>query len=58
MNLFRTKPKTLGEVVRRVSAGEQKFDPCLREFLDSFYLDKETATAGNRGKAGFDRCGA
>jgi hypothetical protein len=42
MNLFRTKPKTLKEVVRRVSAGEQKFDPCLREFLDSFYLGKDT----------------
>ena len=39
MNLFRRKPRSLGEVVRRVKAGEQKFDPSLREFLDSFYTD-------------------
>jgi hypothetical protein len=31
----------LGEVVRRVKAGEQKFDPSLREFLDSFYANAD-----------------
>jgi hypothetical protein len=36
MALFGKKPETLGEVVRRVKAGEQKFDPSLLEFLDSF----------------------
>src|SRR5258708_22301674 len=39
MSLFGRKPRTLGEVVRRVKAGEQKFDPSLREFLDSFYVN-------------------
>ncbi|MBR1209384.1 hypothetical protein [Bradyrhizobium sp. JYMT SZCCT0180] len=42
MNLFRRKPGSLGEVVRRVQAGEQKFDPSLREFLDSFYTNVES----------------
>ncbi|MBR1188790.1 hypothetical protein [Bradyrhizobium sp. AUGA SZCCT0160] len=42
MNLFRKKPGSLGEVVRRVKAGEQKFDPSLREFLDSFYTNTES----------------
>ncbi len=36
-NLFAKKPGSLAEVVRRVRGGEQKFDPSLREFLDSFY---------------------
>jgi hypothetical protein len=36
MSLFGIKPQSLGEVVRRVQAGEQQFDPSLREFLDSF----------------------
>ena len=39
MNLFRPKPGSLSEVVRRVKAGEQNFDPSLREFLDSFYAN-------------------
>jgi hypothetical protein len=39
MSLFGRKPRTLVEVVRRVKAGEQKFDPALREFLDSFYVN-------------------
>jgi|SRR5580704_10752457 hypothetical protein len=39
MSLFSRKPGTLVEVVRRVKAGEQKFDPSLREFLDSFYVN-------------------
>jgi hypothetical protein len=39
MNLFGRKPNSLGEVVRRVKAGEQKFDPSLREFLDWFYAN-------------------
>jgi hypothetical protein len=42
MNLFSRKPSSLGEVVRRVKAGEQKFDPSLREFLDSFYANADT----------------
>ena len=41
MNLFSRKPNSLGEVVRRVKAGEQKFDPSLREFLDSFYANAD-----------------
>lgn len=39
MSLFGRKPATLSEVVRRVRAGEQKFDPSLREFLDWFYMN-------------------
>lgn len=50
MNLFGGKPDSLGEVVRRVKAGEQKFDPSLREFLDSFY-----ANGGSRHRAIEDR---
>ncbi len=42
MNLFRRKPESLEEVVRRVKAGEQKFDPSLREFLDSFYTNTDS----------------
>ena len=38
MSLLGRKPRTLGEVVRRVKAGEQKFDPTLREFLNSFLV--------------------
>jgi hypothetical protein len=39
MSLFDKKPATLNEVVRRAKAGEQKFDPSLREFLDWFYTN-------------------
>src|SRR5436189_4512764 len=39
MNLFRSKPGSLAEVVRRIKSGEQNFDPSLREFLDSFYAN-------------------
>jgi hypothetical protein len=42
MNLFRKKPASLVEVVRRVKAGEQKFDPALREFLDAFYAKPDS----------------
>jgi hypothetical protein len=42
MSLFGRKPATLEEVVRRFKAGEQKFDPSLREFLDSFYVNPES----------------
>jgi hypothetical protein len=31
------RPGTLAEVSRRVLAGQQAFDPALREFLDEFY---------------------
>jgi hypothetical protein len=39
MSLFGRKPRTLVEVIRRAKAGEQKFDPALREFLDWFYVN-------------------
>lgn len=42
MSLFRSKPGTLREVVRRVKAGEQTFDPSIREFLDSFYMSGDS----------------
>jgi hypothetical protein len=42
MSLFGRKPGTLEEVIRRVKTGEQKFDPSLREFLDSFYVNPES----------------
>ena len=42
MSLFDRKPESLREVVRRVAAGEQKFDPSLREFLDSFYSNADS----------------
>jgi len=45
MTLFGKKPGTLCEVVRRVKAGEQKFDPSLREFLDVFYTQPATRKA-------------
>jgi hypothetical protein len=35
------RPKTLREVARRVRNGEQKFDPAVLEFLDSFYANPE-----------------
>lgn len=43
MSLFRHKPPgTLVEVVRRVKTGERTFDPSIREFLDSFYVKRDT----------------
>lgn len=45
MNLFRRKPASLDEVVRRVRAGEQGFDPAIREFLDAFYANPDTRRA-------------
>jgi hypothetical protein len=42
VSLFGRKPGTLEEVIRRVKSGEQKFDPSLREFLDSFYVNPDT----------------
>ena len=39
--MFAKKPATLGEVVHRAKAGEQEFDPSLREFLDSFYMNPD-----------------
>lgn len=41
MSLFGKKPASLGEMVRRVKAGEQTFDPSLREFLDWFYANPD-----------------
>jgi hypothetical protein len=49
MNLFRKKPASLGEVVRRVKAGEQNFDPALREFLDAFYAKPDSRRAAIEG---------
>ena len=31
------RPRTIREVSRRTAAGEQRFDPAVREFLDVFY---------------------
>jgi hypothetical protein len=42
MSLFKRKPGTLAEVVRRVKTGEQTFDPSIREFLDSFYMNRDS----------------
>jgi hypothetical protein len=42
--MFGTRPKTLRELARRVNSGEQKFDPAVREFLDSFYSYPELRT--------------
>jgi hypothetical protein len=42
MSMFAKKPATLGEVVRRAKAGEREFDPSLREFLDSFYVNPDS----------------
>ncbi|MFH1340446.1 MAG: hypothetical protein ABIL01_04400 [Pseudomonadota bacterium] len=42
MTLFRRKPGTLVEVVRRVKAGEHAFDPSIREFLDAFYVNGDS----------------
>lgn len=39
-----TRPRTLYEVSRRVLANQQKFDPALREFLDSFYSRPDERT--------------
>jgi hypothetical protein len=35
---LKTRPDTLAEVHRRVTAGEQPYDHALPEFLDAFYL--------------------
>jgi hypothetical protein len=35
--MMRKRPATLREVARRVNGDEQKFDPAVREFLDTFY---------------------
>jgi hypothetical protein len=42
MTALTTRPQTLHEVSRRTLAARQKFDPALREFLDSFYLLAES----------------
>ncbi len=40
------RPDSLAEVSRRVAAGEQSFDPAVREFLDHFYsLPQERAAS-------------
>jgi hypothetical protein len=41
MTIFGKRPRTLCEVARRVNNGEQKFDPAVLEFLDSFYAYPE-----------------
>jgi hypothetical protein len=37
MTALSKRPRSLREVSRRVAAGEQAFDPAVREFLDAFY---------------------
>jgi hypothetical protein len=37
MSNLSQRPGTLSEVSRRVLAGQQAFDPAVREFLDEFY---------------------
>ena len=37
--MFGKRPETLSEVARRTKAGEQAFDPAVREFLDTFYAN-------------------
>jgi hypothetical protein len=39
------RPRSLSEVARRVAAGDQSFDPAVREFLDTFYANPETRQA-------------
>jgi hypothetical protein len=39
------RPRTLEEVARRVAAGEQSFDPALREFLDFYYANSDQRQA-------------
>jgi hypothetical protein len=39
------RPRTLAEVARRAAAGEQKFDPALLEFLDTFYANPDERSA-------------
>jgi hypothetical protein len=40
MNALSGRPRSLLEVSRRVAAGQQAFDPAVREFLDTFYGDR------------------
>ena len=35
------RPRTLHEVAARLAAGQQDFDPALREFLDTFYANPD-----------------
>jgi hypothetical protein len=37
-------------VVRRVKPGERRFDPSLREFLDSFYVNPESRQQAIEGR--------
>ena len=37
MNDLSQQPGTIADVSRRVLAGQQAFDPAVREFLDEFY---------------------
>jgi len=39
---FGNRPKTLFEVAHRVGTGEQEFGLAVREFLDSFYLNRSS----------------
>ena len=41
MTALTMRPRTLREVASRVAAGEQDFDPALREFLDTFYANPD-----------------
>ena len=45
MKALLTRPRTIHEVSRRAAAGEQAFDPAVREFLDTFYSYPNERTA-------------
>ena len=40
-----TRPRTIHEISRRSVAGEQGFDPAVREFLDVFYSNPDERNA-------------
>jgi len=42
------RPRALEEVALRVAAGEQSFDPALREFLDVYYANPSEREAAIR----------
>jgi len=48
MTMFGKRPRTLCEVARRVNKGEQKFDPAVLEFLDSFYAYPELRASATK----------
>ena len=41
MTQLSMRPRTLREAASRAAAGQQDFDPALREFLDTFYANPD-----------------